>query len=397
MSKTYIGYGAKTLDTAPRMGGFSKVVIKVSEKVSYQKGNNTGRTLTLDNPWGTQKMCDDIYNYIMGYQHQPFSTTGAEIDPAAELWDGVTVGNVYGGIGTMRTRFGTMITADIDSPGEQVVDHEFPYTPKPERKIEREFMDVRASLQVNAESIKAEVTARTKDYKELKASLDLQAGQISAKVSKSGGNTSFSWDMTDTKQVWKANGSEVFRLDKNGAKVTGEIRATSGTIGGFTINSGSLTADGISISPTGIKLGNSFKVDTLGNLSVGKKFKVDSNGNLSVGNNFKVSASGKLTASSGTFSGNVYANKIQTGTDADGVDRGYVTNGQLGGGCVTTSKIFDGAVNSDKTNKSINDMLSNGQTAYNNMGKIRYGGKYYGVGLKTITGYDGYFLWLFKI
>lgn len=87
-----------SLEKENSFNGYSLVVINVSDDLSYTAGTDSGRTLTLECPWGTQEMANNILASIRGYQYQPYSATEAYIDPAAELGDALSVGNVYGAI-----------------------------------------------------------------------------------------------------------------------------------------------------------------------------------------------------------------------------------------------------------------------------------------------------------
>lgn len=107
---------------------------------------------------------------------------------------------------------------------------------------------------------------------------------ISAKLSKVSptGQTSFSWEMTDSKMEWKSNGNTIMKTDSTGLEVKGKVTATSGYIGngsnGFTINNTSLyngmtsygdtTHNGVYVGTDGIATGKgSFKVDNGGNIT----------------------------------------------------------------------------------------------------------------------------------
>ena len=155
------------------------------------------------------------------------------------------------------------------------------------------------------------------------------------------------------------NGNKVvWKVDKDGAAVEGTIRATDGIIGGFTIGQNAIYKDidtfgseektsGVYLGTNGIQLGKQFKVDSRGavtasnliinggSINLGKysnngaddyRFKVTSNGyvyatslyitggSIDIGNGkFRVDSAGNLYATSGTFSGNVYAKNIQYG------------------------------------------------------------------------------------
>lgn len=67
--------------------------VKAPFKFSY-----TGQTLKLCCPWGTQEMANKILSSVRGFQYQPYTASGAHINPAVELGDAFSGGSVYGGI-----------------------------------------------------------------------------------------------------------------------------------------------------------------------------------------------------------------------------------------------------------------------------------------------------------
>lgn len=382
----------RNIRTAPQFDGFSRVVITVSDELEYTAGNNTGRTLRLTCPWGTKQMAKDILADIRGFQYQPYTAEGAFLDPAAELGDTVTAGNIHSGIYTQKLKFGPLLAADVGAPEDEEIDHEYPYTPKQDRIVTRSIRnlttelrvqdgritaevsaresavkELRATLDIQAERISAEVTARQKAVKELRATLDIQAEQISAevtarksdvaslsssiklnatnitaKVSKTGGNAfSFGWELSDSSWIIKANGSNVLKATKSGLEVYGKITATSGKIGGFTINSnylsynsqkwGGTNTTGIYIGVSGIQLGKNFKVDNAGN----------------------------LTATSGKFLGAVQAKNIQY----DG-DNGFFNGYGIEAGTVTTDEIAGNTLTTHNMTEGVNSSLGCGDWAY---------------------------------
>ena len=312
-NSTNIGRKIQSFEISEQFDGYSKVVITVSEDVEYVSGADTGRTLTLFCPWGTQEMADNILSKIRGFQYQPYTATNALLDPSAELGDGVTVNNTYSGIYTNHIKFGRKLRATISAPEDEGVQHEFPYVAKSERKITRTLYSLTTELKVQAGLISAEVSERKSDVESINSKLTVQAGEIAAKVSKSGGDaSSFGWTLDEASWTLHANGSEVLKATKSGVEITGKITATSGKIGGFAIESnylsynnqtwGGTNSTGIYLGPSGIQLGKNFKVDAAGNLS----------------------------AASGTFSGYVKAGNIQYGG----------SNGTLSGSALTGNSIY---------------------------------------------------------
>ena len=217
--------------------------------VVYPAGDATGRVLTIHNAWGTQTQADNILEQIRGFAYQPFKATGALVDPAAEIGDGVSVNDVYSGIYKMSRTYSSLMSADIEAPQSEEIDHEYPFETKGNREITRKFSAVESELAVSSR-------------------------EISAKVSKESpaGQTSFSWSLQDSSWEVKNNGKTVFKVDKDGATVTGTIAATAGRIGGatnyFEINKngsnalttngqvwGGTAVNGIYLGPSGLQIG----------------------------------------------------------------------------------------------------------------------------------------------
>ena len=332
---TYIGRRMRRFDSSPQFDGFSKVVIIVSDTVEYSAGDDTGRTMRLNCPWGTTQMAQNILNSIRGYQYQPYTAEDAIIDPAAELGDGVTANNIYGGIFTQKIRFGSLLTATVAAPEDEEINHEYPYKSKPNKEITREARMLRAELKVESDRITAEVAERKSAVEELTAQLKIQAGLIEAKVSKTGGNaSSFGWTLDESSWTIKSNGRDVLKATQSGLEIYGKITATSGKIGGFDIQSNYLSYNNQGwggTNSTGIYIGSS-------GIQLGKNFKVDNSGNL--------------TAASGTFSGSVYAGNIQYGGSA-----GYLSGGGISSGSISGNRLVGGTITTAYTSSGINSSL----------------------------------------
>lgn len=315
-NKFSIGKSVTDFESSEQLSGYSKVVIEVTDEVSYESGTDTGRTLTLSCPWGTQKMADNILSSIRGYQYQPYTATGAIIDPAVEIGDAVQANGVHGGVYDTSVTFGSIPKFDMSAPSDEEVDESIPYKSVVERKITRQKLEMHAQFEI-------------------------QAGLISAKVSKTGGeDSSFGWELDEKSWTLKSNGSTVLNADENGLEVKGIIRATGGEIGGFEIENDHLSYNGQTWGGTntyGAYLGVS---------------------GLQLGKNFKVDMSGNLTAASGTFTGTVHAGSIDYGGDA-----GYLSGSGLSGGSVSGSKISGATLSTSKFTSGVNASLANADFA----------------------------------
>lgn len=331
-----------SFDKAEQFDGFSKVVIIVSDEVEYSAGTDTGRTLTLNCPWGTQEIANNILQSIKGFQYQPMTAENTLVDPSVEIGDGISANGVYSGVYSLETKFNSNLPTTVSAPADEELYEEHTYVPKSEREVTRKFLDFQSQFRIQDGKISAEVEERKSDTKSIRATLEVQANQITAKVNKNDGNSStFGWALETASWRIFSGSNTVLKADKNGLEVKGVIRATSGEIGGFKITSNSLTYNnqtwggtnttGIYIGPSGIQLGKYFKVDSSGN----------------------------LTAASGTFTGSVNAGNIRYGGNygtlsGSGISSGSIYGNRLVGNTITTAY----------TSGGINSSLSHADWAY---------------------------------
>lgn len=327
-----LGTRMQNLDVSPQFDTYSKVIIHIDDDTQVSAGNDSGRVLEVDNPLGTQDLANEMLARLKGFRYQPYQADGALLDPAAEIGDAVNTPSAYGGIYTRSRTFGRLMKADISAPCDEEINHEYEFESPQERKFKREMGEVRASLIIQSNMIQAEVVARqnadnemssritqtadaitaevvarqtaitgltntmnsrftqtanaitaevnraTQAEGNLSASLSIQASEIAAKVSASGGGGSFSWVMDSSSHTWKSNNSDVMRISASGLWLKGQIEASSGKIGGFDIGANALTYNGLNwgdtsknygayIGQSGIQLGKNFKVDNAGNVS----------------------------------------------------------------------------------------------------------------------------------
>lgn len=330
-----------SLEKQDTFNGYSKVVVVVSDELEYSSGTDSGRTLTLDCPWGTQKMAEDILSRIHGFQYQPYTADGAHIDPAAEIGDGFAAGNLYSGIYSKNVSHGALYTANVSAPGGEKINYKYEYKTPTQRKIERHYSEMKSTFKVQADQISAEVSARIEQGEELTSRLDIQSDQISARVTKTGGSSSsFGWELLDDSWTVKANNTTVFQITKSGAEVRGKITALSGKIGGFDIQSDYLSYNnqvwngtnsrGIYIGVNGIQCG-------------------------SEANGVQITPTGNLYAENGYFRGSVSAGRIDYGGDDGYFNGGGITSGSISGGY--GGQIYGGSIGNYAVSGGINTSL----------------------------------------
>lgn len=342
--KFIIGSAADSLKITDPLSAYSRVTLKVADGVEYTAGTDSGRELISENPFGTQKMANDMLARINGFSYQTYTATGAILDPAAEIGDAVQVKGTYGGIYSVSKSYGKMIRADVSAPGSEEIDESVPYKSHETRKVERQFIETRAQLKIQADQISAEVSARIEQGDELTSRLDIQSDQISARVTKTGGSSSsFGWELLDDSWTVKANNTAVFKVTKSGAEVRGKITALSGKIGGFDIQSNYLSynnqtwngtnSQGIYIGVNGIQCGPE-------------------------DDGVQITPDGNLYAENGYFRGSVSAGQIQYGYNSDGEYNGYFNGSGLESHSVHGSEIGYSTISTAYVSGGINTSLA---------------------------------------
>ena len=187
----------RKFESSPLFDPYSKVVIRVSDSEQYIAGVDLGRTLSVDCPWGTQRMADNLLLQIWGYQYQPFTAEQALLGPATELGDGVTVNGVKSRVFVQQIEFSNLLASKIAAPEGEELDHEYPYFSTQERRFKRQLSSVQ-STQTD------------------------QSAQIDLKVPKVGGNAdTFGWTANDAGWQLSVNKQVVFKVDEDGLQIAG--------------------------------------------------------------------------------------------------------------------------------------------------------------------------------
>lgn len=330
-----------SFDKAEQFDGYSKVIVIVSDEIEYSAGTDTGRTLILNCPWGTQEIANNILQSVRGFQYQPMTAENALVDPSVEIGDGFSANGVYSGVYSLETKFNSNLPTSVSAPADEELYEEHTYVPKSEREVTRKFLEFQSQFRIQDGKISAEVEERKSDTKSIRATLEVQADQITAKVNKNDGSSStFGWALETASWRIFSGSNTVLKADKNGLEVKGVIRATSGEIGGFDIQSNYLSYNGQTwggTNTTGAYIGQS-------GIQLGKNFKVDMQGNL--------------TASSGTFTGSVNAGNIRYGGDYGTFSGGGISSHSLNG-----SRLEYNTVGSSYVSSGINAGVAGGNWA----------------------------------
>ena len=155
------------LDVSSPAEAFSRVSIYVGvdsdgDEVYYTAGDDSGKELLFDCPWGTQTMANNVLAIVNGFSYQGYEAKQAILDPAAELGDAVNVDGVVSRIYTMKSNFDALYLTDISAPPNEEIDDEYPFA-SAELRAQRKLASTVATLTVNVDSIEAQVTGKIDD------------------------------------------------------------------------------------------------------------------------------------------------------------------------------------------------------------------------------------------
>lgn len=190
--RLYINRAVADLHESPEQRPIACVKLTIGEDkdgnpIVFLAGDpSNGRTIEVENPWGSQEMADNILAAIQGYAYKPYTATGAHINPVVELGDAVNVGDIYSVVADSETTFSPLMTSTIAAPEDSVIDHEYPYESAMHREIARAKADVWSNFTVDLNKIKMEVGDLSTNEGKLSnrvATLEITADSIKQSVS----------------------------------------------------------------------------------------------------------------------------------------------------------------------------------------------------------------------
>ena len=205
-------------------------------------GDETGYVYEISCPFATQAAANALLTKLRGFIYRPFSAEAAVVNPACELGDTLSVpdglgGTFLTGLFSSDLIFDSLCAASVSAPEDEELNHEYPYIPASERSFSRKIQNVQSEL-------------------------TLQAQQIAAKVSRTGGDaSSFGWYLDADKFQLISNGAVVMLVNRNGLSLIGDLTANSGTFNG-TVNANSGSIGGCTIENGVLKVANA-NIDNL--------------------------------------------------------------------------------------------------------------------------------------
>lgn len=254
--KFFVGLDVTGFENTGKYRPISRVTLWVDDSNCLTAGDDTGLEVEADCPHATQAMVNALLAQLQGYQYQSFSADAANLDPAAELGDGVTVSGVYSTLSRLSDDGNGF--PDISAPGEVALEEEYPSAGPMTQEFNRQIAETRSTISKTSEQILLQVE---NEINGLSASIDLQLESITSTVQGQGGQISSIQQTVSsiTQQITGING-DISSIEQYVDSITLSVSngSTSSTIslkaGSTTIASQTITMSGL-VTFTGLSNG----------------------------------------------------------------------------------------------------------------------------------------------
>lgn len=175
--KFFVGLDITGFEDTGKYKPISRVTLMVDNDSAITAGDDTGLEITASCPHATQEMVNALLNQLKGYQYQSFTADAANLDPSAELGDGVTVGGVYSVISKLDDDgYGF---PEVSAPGEVALEEEYPSAGPMTQEFNRQIAETRSQITKTAEEIRLEVK---NELEGLSASFSVQLDSITSQI-----------------------------------------------------------------------------------------------------------------------------------------------------------------------------------------------------------------------
>lgn len=178
--KYFVGQDMTSFADNGRYKPISRVTLLLDDEKSLTAGDDTGTKITASCPHATQAMVNALLQKMKGYQYQAYEAGAANIDPAAELGDGVNVGGLYSPLS--RIADDGRGYADISSPGELEMEDEYPSVGYIKQEFDRKIAETRSSITKTSDAINLRIDGVDGDVSSLQVSLGNVQSVVSTKI-----------------------------------------------------------------------------------------------------------------------------------------------------------------------------------------------------------------------
>lgn len=215
--KYYVGKDVTSFSDKGKYKPISRVTLLVDDENSLTAGDDTGMEVIASCPHATQPMVNALLQTMKGYQYQAYEAGAANIDPAAELGDGVTVGGIYSPLSKLSDDGRGY--AGISSPGEAEMEDEYPSEGYITQEFNRKIAETRSTITKTNEEINLKVEGIDGRVSDITQTVDGISLSVTSASSPDGQTTA-----TITLKVGPNNYTGYIKLDGN-VDVSGQLSA----------------------------------------------------------------------------------------------------------------------------------------------------------------------------
>lgn len=215
--KYYVGKDVTSFSDNGKYKPISRVTLLVDDENSLTAGDDTGMEVVASCPHATQPMVNALLQAMKGYQYQAYEAGAANIDPAAELGDGVTVGGIYSPLSKLSDDGRGY--AGISSPGEAEMEDEYPAEGYITQEFNRKIAETRSTITKTSEEINLKVEGIDGRVSDINQTVDGISLTVTSASSPDGQTTA-----TITLKVGPNNYTGYIKLDGN-VDVSGQLSA----------------------------------------------------------------------------------------------------------------------------------------------------------------------------
>lgn len=212
--KYYVGGDITSFVDNGKYKPISRVTLLVDDENSLTAGDDTGMEVIASCPHATQPMVNALLQTMKGYQYQAYEAGAANIDPAAELGDGVTVGGIYSPLSKLSDDGRGY--AGISSPGEAEMEDEYPSDGYITQEFNRKIAETRSTITKTSKEIMLKVEGIDGKYTEVKTTLD------GLTVADQSGTTKIKGSSIETESI-AANSISADKLNLTGSITFGDL------------------------------------------------------------------------------------------------------------------------------------------------------------------------------
>lgn len=216
-NKYYVGKDVTSFSDKGKYKPISRVTLLLDDEKSLTAGDDTGREITASCPHATQAMVNSLLQQMKGYRYQAYEAGAANIDPAAELGDGVTVGGIYSPLSKLSDDGRGY--SDISSPGEAEMEDEYPSEGYISQEFNRKIAETRSAITKTSEEINLKVEGIDGRVSDITQTVDGISLSVTSASSSDGQTTA-----TITLKVGPNNYTGYIKLDGN-VDVSGQLSA----------------------------------------------------------------------------------------------------------------------------------------------------------------------------